>query len=59
MCKELPVITVNKAVDPKILIRKNGGRQGGGEPQGVADPKKCTCTCMYDSIFDCKKCLKS
>jgi hypothetical protein len=25
MCKELPVILVNKAVDPKIIIGKNGG----------------------------------
>jgi hypothetical protein len=25
MCKELPVILVNKVVDPKRIIRKNGG----------------------------------
>jgi hypothetical protein len=25
MCKELPVIPVNKVVDPKRIIRKNGG----------------------------------
>jgi hypothetical protein len=24
MCKELPVISVNKVVDPKIIIGKNG-----------------------------------
>jgi hypothetical protein len=24
MCKELPVILVNKVVDPKRIIRKNG-----------------------------------
>jgi hypothetical protein len=33
------VIPVNKVVDPKRIIGKNGG-QGGGEAQGVADPKK-------------------
>jgi hypothetical protein len=25
MCKEMPVIPVYKVVDPKIIIRKNGG----------------------------------
>jgi hypothetical protein len=30
MCKELPVIPVNKVVDPKRIIRKMEGR-GGGE----------------------------
>jgi hypothetical protein len=25
MCKEMPVIPVNRAVDPKRIIRKNGG----------------------------------
>jgi hypothetical protein len=25
MCKELPVILVNKVVDPKRIIGKNGG----------------------------------
>jgi hypothetical protein len=39
MCKELPIILVNKVVDPKRIIRKMEGR-GGGEAQGVADPKK-------------------
>jgi hypothetical protein len=34
----MPVIPVNKVVDPKRIIGKNGG-QGGGEAQGVADPK--------------------
>jgi hypothetical protein len=34
MCKELPVIPVNRVVDKKKIIRKNGG-----EAQGVADPK--------------------
>jgi hypothetical protein len=40
MCKEMPVIPVNKMVDPKRIIGKMEGR-GGGEAQGVADPKKC------------------
>jgi hypothetical protein len=39
MCKELPVILVNKVVDPKRIIGKMEG-QGGGEAQGVTDPKK-------------------
>jgi hypothetical protein len=38
MCKEMLVIPVNKAVDPKRIIGKKAG-QGGGEAQGVADPK--------------------
>jgi hypothetical protein len=37
MCKKLPVIPVNKAVDPKRIIRKMWV-QGGGEAQGVVDP---------------------
>jgi hypothetical protein len=37
MCKELPVILVNKVVDPKRIIGKMEVR-GGGEAQGVADP---------------------
>jgi hypothetical protein len=39
MCKELPGSPVNKVVDPKRIIGKMEG-QGGGEAQGVADPKK-------------------
>jgi hypothetical protein len=39
MCKELPVIPVNKVVNPKRIIGKKEG-QGGGEAQGVADTKK-------------------
>jgi hypothetical protein len=38
MCKELPVIPVNMVVDLERIIRKMEGR-GGGEAQGVADPK--------------------
>jgi hypothetical protein len=39
MCKEMLVILVNKMVDPKRIIRKNGGlrRRRGTR---VADPKK-------------------
>jgi hypothetical protein len=39
MYKEMPVISVNKVVDPKRIIKKMEGR-GGGEAQGVTDPKK-------------------
>jgi hypothetical protein len=39
MCKEMPVIPVNRVVDPKKKWEKLEGR-GGGEAQGVADPKK-------------------
>jgi hypothetical protein len=39
MCKELQVIPANKVVDPKKELEKMEG-QGGGEAQGVADPKK-------------------
>jgi hypothetical protein len=38
MCVEMPVILVNKVVDPKRMIGKMEG-QGGGEAQGVADQK--------------------
>jgi hypothetical protein len=34
----MPVIPVNKVVDPNRIIRKKEG-QDGGEVQGVADPK--------------------
>jgi hypothetical protein len=40
MCKEMPVIPVNKVVDPKRRIIGKMGFQGGVEAQGVADPKK-------------------
>jgi hypothetical protein len=39
MCKEMPIIPVNKVVDLKIIIRKMEG-QGSGEAQGVADQKE-------------------
>jgi hypothetical protein len=35
----MPVIPVNKVVDPKRIIGKMEG-QGGGEAHGVADQKK-------------------
>jgi hypothetical protein len=34
----MPVILVDRVVDKKRIIRKMVGR-GGGEAQGVADPK--------------------
>jgi hypothetical protein len=39
MCKEMPVIPVNRVVDPKRIIGKMEGR-GGGEVRGIADPPK-------------------
>jgi hypothetical protein len=39
MCKEMLVIPVNRVVDLKRIMGKTEG-QGGGEVQGVADPKK-------------------
>jgi hypothetical protein len=36
MCKEMPVISVNRVVDPKRTIGKMED-QGEGEAQGVAD----------------------
>jgi hypothetical protein len=38
MCKEMPVIPVNRVEDKKRIIEKMEGR-GGGEAQGVAGPK--------------------
>jgi hypothetical protein len=38
MCKEIPVIPVNRLVDKKRRIEKMEG-QGGGEALGVDDPK--------------------
>jgi hypothetical protein len=38
MCKEMPVIPVNRVVDTKRVIGKNA--REGGEAQGVADPPK-------------------
>jgi hypothetical protein len=46
MCKELPVIPVNKVVDPKRIIGKMEAR-GGGEAQGVADQKNHSDVPMY------------
>jgi hypothetical protein len=40
MRKELPVVLVNKVVDPKRIIGQKMEGRGGGEAQGVADPKK-------------------
>jgi hypothetical protein len=38
MCKELPAIPVNMVMDPNNQKKMEG--RGGGEAQGVADPKK-------------------
>jgi hypothetical protein len=38
MCKEMPVIPVNRVVDPKRIMGKMEGR-GGGEAQGVAEKR--------------------
>jgi hypothetical protein len=43
MCKDMPVIPVDRVVDKKRIIGKKeglGGGGGGGEAHGVADPKK-------------------
>jgi hypothetical protein len=34
MCKEMPVILINRVVDKSRIIKMEG--QGGGEAQGVA-----------------------
>jgi hypothetical protein len=34
MCKEMPVIPVNKVVDPKRIIRKNGGPRRSRDTMG-------------------------
>jgi hypothetical protein len=40
MCKEMPVIPVNRVVDPKRIIGKKWRAKEGGEAQGVTDPQK-------------------
>jgi hypothetical protein len=41
MCKEMPVILVDRVVDKKRIIGKMEGQGGGGgEAHRVADPKK-------------------
>jgi hypothetical protein len=39
MYKEMPVIQVNRVVDPKKNDRKKMEGRGGGESQGVTDQK--------------------
>jgi hypothetical protein len=39
MCKEMPVIPADRAVEKKRIVGKMEG-QGGGGAQGVADQKK-------------------
>jgi hypothetical protein len=46
MCKEMPVIPVDRVVDKKRIIRKIEGRVG-GEAQGVADKKNCLAKEIY------------
>jgi hypothetical protein len=41
MCKEMPVIPVDRVVNTNRIIEKMEVR-GGGEAQGVADPPKVT-----------------
>jgi hypothetical protein len=40
MCKEMPVILVDKMGGPKRIIGGKMEGQGGGKAQGVADPQK-------------------
>jgi hypothetical protein len=44
MGKEMPVILVNRMANKKIIIGKLDG-QGGGEAEGVTDPKN-SCSCF-------------
>jgi hypothetical protein len=48
MCKEWPVLPVNKVVDPKRIIGKMEG-QGGGEAQGSLT-KKYHLTVTFSSL---------
>jgi hypothetical protein len=52
MCKEMPVISVNRVVDPKRIIGKYGGLRRRRGTRGRGPPKK-----VHD-IFN-KKCLIS
>jgi hypothetical protein len=40
MCKEMPVIPVNKAVDRKRIIGKNGGPRRRKGTRGADPPQK-------------------
>jgi hypothetical protein len=48
MCKEMPVLTFDRMVDKKRIIRKMEVR--GGEAHGIADPKKALSTAMKISF---------
>jgi hypothetical protein len=51
MCKELPVIPANEAVDPKRIIRKNGGLRRKRGTRGRCPPppqKKIEIQQLYD-----------
>jgi hypothetical protein len=39
MCKEMPVIPVDRVVNKKRIIGKNGGPRRKGEAQGATDQK--------------------
>jgi hypothetical protein len=52
MCKEMPVIPVNKVVNPKRVIGTKMEGQGGGEAQGVADPQKTFLNYFYLAKFN-------
>jgi hypothetical protein len=56
MCKEMPVIPVNKAVDPKRIIEKMEGRGGGkADRSPPTDPhKKC---CIISWVVGCRICV--
>jgi hypothetical protein len=56
MCKEMPVIPVNKVEDTKRIIKMEGW--GGGEAQGVADPKRGrrSSYLMHKNTFERKEC---
>jgi hypothetical protein len=41
MCKEKPVIPVDKVLDQKKNNRENNEGWKGGETQGTTDPKSC------------------
>jgi hypothetical protein len=49
MCKEMPVIPVNRVVDPKRIIGKMEDQRG-GEAQGAADPPPQKEGCFWSSV---------
>jgi hypothetical protein len=53
MCKELPVILVNKVVDPKRIIGKKWRAKEEGEAQGVTDPPQKKNCCAETKWVQC------